>query len=250
MKFYARYKDKILIYNYVPNKAKIYDFKKREIENEKEGPHWVCARIETKRDYYGDGNLEIKSTDIKDLSWLNYIEDESIIPDERKKELLEAYYRANANDYRRMEELGSTKPMKGFCLGTYSPTDIEIDNKGIILPPSINASIDKAMPDTGYTDEAIVINENLIMLETIQLGFIYFDCEREYDLINNTDVLECFDFSQEDEINISALEVLYKDENMYQRAEYHEPETNIFQYTLNMANKGARIIKRVNQLKR
>ncbi len=250
MKFYARDKDKILIYSYVPNETKIYDFKKREIEGEKEGPHWVFGHIDTKKDYYGGGSLEIKSTDVKELKWLHYIKDESKIPDERKKDLYESYYSANVNDYYIEKGLGAKKPKKGFYLETYSPTDIKIDNKGIILPPSINAEIDKNIPNTGRTYEAIVINESLIMLETIQLGFIYFDDDREYDLINNTDVLKCFEFSQEDEFNISALEILYKDETWHKRADFHEPKTNIFQYTLNMANKGARIINRVNQLKR
>lgn len=249
MKFYAKDKDKILIYNYEPNKAKIYDFKKREIENEKEGPHWVSTHINTRKKYCGGGNLEIKSIDIKSTDW--FYESDTRISAERKKELLETYYKANANDYYIKKRIMSSKPAIGFTLRTDDSTvSIDVDNKGIILPPSINAKIDKSILNAGHTNEAIVINENLIMLETIQLGFIYFDDNREYDLINNTDVLECFEFSQEDEINISALEVLYKDENWYKRADFHDPKTNIFQYTLNMANKGARIIKRVNQLKK
>lgn len=249
MKFYAKDRDKILIYSYVPNKNKMYDFKKREIESEKEGPHWVSASIDTKKKYYSGGGLEIKSTDIKDAGW--FYESESSISEERKKELLEAYYKASANDYYIEKSIMTSKPATSFVLHTDDSTvNIDIDNKGIILPPSINAKIDKDIPNSGYTNEAIVINESLIMLETIQLGFIYFDDDREYDLINNTDVLKCFEFSQEDEFNISALEILYKDETWHKRADFHEPKTNIFQYTLNMANKGARIINRVNQLKR
>lgn len=237
MKYYTidKKEENILLYEYKALADKLYEYKKRKMQEEKYKLLRASFALKYASDYsFKENEFNLTKSDNIDGAHHPYISYSDVdLPLEEQQEILEKFYRGNI-------VIGE---MKSFG----HPSIYNTDGALALFPKEINVKKTEHQSNSShilyFTDDVIRVPRSIILLNSLEDGDVNH-------IANNIDKLdeqlECFEFSQEpiDSIKLATLKAMY--DGKYINSYSHGAETeDVIDYTIKKARENKNVLQLV-----